>query len=262
MAKRRRHNATGRTTGESRFVQIPYWVLETDAARRLSGTATKVLLYLLKRHNGANNGRIAFGARSGCFRHEPGSKELIDASIEIGPSATSAALYELKRAGFIRCTKDSTFDQKRTTREWRLTWLPVGTTPETKEFTTAQGDFKRSKKQKPVRQRALPPQLQRASAHEGTPETPPIESYSALAHTMTDAHSAPARTHLVTIPSEAANVARAVQDIGLSVSAAVLHSPLASAARGPQGSQRARATAPKVDLSSVLASRMQPRART
>jgi hypothetical protein len=163
MAKRRRANKTGRSESEPRFVQIPFWVLESEAARTISPTATKVLLFIVKRHNGTNNGTIGFGARSGCFLRPPGAKELEDAPIGLAPRTVSDALFELERAGFIRCTRQSTFDQKRTTREWRLTWLPCGSEPPTKEFATAKGDFKRKKltrKQKPERLRALSPQLQ------------------------------------------------------------------------------------------------------
>ena len=257
----RRHNAKGRTTGEARFVQVPFWVLETDAARRLSGKATKVLLYMVKRHNGANNGQIGFGARSGCFVRESGKKSLTDASIGIGPSATSSALYELERAGFIRCTRDTSFDQKRLTKEWRLTWLPVGTSPPTKEFATATGDFKRPrspKKQKPVRQRALSPQLQCASAHNPPPENGQDTPYSAPARTIEDAHSAPARTHLVTIPSApTGNGTLKSEDAGGHVSVAVLASRLGSAARCPSGSKRDRAPAADSDTSGRALHRLQ-----
>jgi DNA-binding MarR family transcriptional regulator len=102
MAKRRGHDAKGRTTGEPRFVQIPYWVLETAAARTLSGTAFKVLVYLLKRFNGVNNGKIGFGCYSGCFIREPGQRDLIDASIGFKHRTVSDALYELEHAGFIQ----------------------------------------------------------------------------------------------------------------------------------------------------------------
>ena len=92
MAKVKRHNAKGRTEGAPRFLQIPYWVLESPAAIALSPSAFKVLVYLLKRHNGVNNGKIGFGARSGCFVNEPGGRGLRDTPIGLGTSATGDAL--------------------------------------------------------------------------------------------------------------------------------------------------------------------------
>jgi hypothetical protein len=172
MPRTRKTDQRGRSAGEPRFIQIPYWVLETSAALALSGTAFKVLVYLLKRFNGVNNGRIAFGARSGCFVRDKSGK-LVDASIGLKPRTIADALYELEKAGFIRCTHDWTFHQKRHTREWRFTWLAVGTDPPTKEFATAVGDFKRprtARKQKPVHVGAESSEIQCTYAHEPQPE--------------------------------------------------------------------------------------------
>lgn len=137
-------------------MKIPYWVLETEAALSISPPAFKALVYLLKRFNGINNGRIAFGARSGCFLREPGNKVLVDRPFGLAPSTIGDALYELEKAGFIRCTRESSFDQKRLVREWRITWLNCGNELPTKEFATATGNFRRPKaprKQKPDRVR-------------------------------------------------------------------------------------------------------------
>jgi hypothetical protein len=235
---KRRHDRTGRSTGEPRFVQIPYWVLETEAARRLSGTATKVLLYLIKRHNGMNNGQISFGERSGCFVRDTETRKPVDVCIGIKPRTVCDALYELEQAGFIFCTKESSFGQKRMTKDWRLTWLPCGNDLPTKEFATATGNFRRPKKpkkQKPERPRALDSKLQSARAPRAPPSDGQNPHYRAPARPMSENDRAPTRSHLVTIPSEAIEPASAVSDAGPSVSAGVLHSRLVSAARGPHG---------------------------
>jgi hypothetical protein len=123
-----------RAGSPSRFIQIPYWVLETESARNLTGTATKVLVYLLKRFDGTNNGKICFGVRSGCFCRTSGSRYLTDFPIGLSKSRIAVALKELELSGFIRCTKPASFDQKRLVREWRLTWLPCNEQPATADF--------------------------------------------------------------------------------------------------------------------------------
>jgi hypothetical protein len=200
MAKGRRHNPKGRSEGQERFVQFPYWVLETRAALDLSGTAFKVLVYVLKRFNGANNGTIGFGARSGCFVRATGTGLLEDRPIGLKPRTISDTLNELVASGFIACTKESTFDQKRRTREWRLTWLAVGSTAATKEFTTLAPVTKRSKKQKPERQAALCTEIQSGSALYGPPTEAQNILYRAAARSMAESDRAAARPHLGTIP--------------------------------------------------------------
>ena len=244
MAKGRKHNTTGRSTNEPRFVQVPFWVLESAAACRLSGTATRVLLYIIKRHNGVNNGRIGFGSRSGCFARKPGCGELEDISIGIAPRTMSDALFELEAAGFIRCTKDSTFDQKRMTKEWRLTWLPTGegqtAVPPTKEFATAVGDFRR---QKPGRPRALSVTSQGGQPPHVDTEAPPNDAYRAATRPIAKPHRAAGRPHLVTIPSdsEAASIGATLADITGAVQAAT--PPSVSRPSGPED-RRASAMSP------------------
>jgi hypothetical protein len=131
--KGRRANKTGRS-GDHRFVQLDYWILESPAFLALSPNAKVVLLFMLKRYNGSNNGKIGFGVRSGCFVPLRGTGELVDRPFGVSRSNVHRALKELLDAGFIRCAQPSTFDQKRHTREWRLTWLPCNGQPATKDF--------------------------------------------------------------------------------------------------------------------------------
>jgi hypothetical protein len=66
MTKRgRRHNNAGRSEGEARHIRLDYWIMETDAWLALSANAKVLLIVMAKRFNGRNNGRIAFGVRSG-----------------------------------------------------------------------------------------------------------------------------------------------------------------------------------------------------
>ena len=153
MSKGRKHDARGKSAGDPRFVQMPYWVMETEAFRSLSADAIAVFFFMLKRHNGVNNGKIAFGIRSGCFIREPGKKELTDAAIGIKRTGIGEALSELRTAGFIACETESVFVRttaykagEKFTREWALTWLPVGEAPATKEFVTAKGPFRKKRK--------------------------------------------------------------------------------------------------------------------
>lgn len=68
--KPRRTDATGRSLTGDPFVRMPWWVLQSERARDLPGSALKVLLYLTMRLNGFNNGEIVFGVRSGCLERD------------------------------------------------------------------------------------------------------------------------------------------------------------------------------------------------
>ena len=139
MATRRRRarraDATGRSKGSDRFVSLPYWLLESEAARHLPGSAFKVLVYLIKRFHGTNNGQLGFGTRSGCLIWSTEIRGYVDESIALSKSHTAQALRVLEEIGFIECMKPSSFGQKRLVREWRLTWLAHDGQPPTREFT-------------------------------------------------------------------------------------------------------------------------------
>jgi hypothetical protein len=124
----------GRSDKDARFVQLPYWVMETSAFLALSTSAVCALLFMVKRFNGFNNGKIAFGVRSGCYLKPQGRpNDLVEQQV-LSRSEMARALKSLEAAGFIRCTKDATFHQKRLTREWRITWLPCDGKAPTKDF--------------------------------------------------------------------------------------------------------------------------------
>jgi len=139
MAKRRGRGTDkrGRSKDTPPFVQIPWWVMETPAYHCLSPEARTALLYMTKRFYGHNNGRIGFGVRSGGFVRNHSAQpdaELIDVPV-MSKTRMHRALIEVEALGFAVVVKESSFGQKKLTREWRLTWLPAHdrSTP-TKDF--------------------------------------------------------------------------------------------------------------------------------
>jgi hypothetical protein len=121
----RRADRRGRSKDAPPFVQIPWWVMETPAYHSLTPEARTALLYMTKRYYGHNNGRIGFGVRSGGFvRNHPGQPdaELVDVPV-MSSSRMHRALIEVEALGFAVVSKESSFGQKKLTREWRLTWL-------------------------------------------------------------------------------------------------------------------------------------------
>ena len=142
MTKRpgRRTNNTGRSEGEGRFIQFPDWVIESPAFLSLTAAEICTLLFLLKRFNGKNNGKIGFGVRSGCFVPKQGTGEVQNRPIPVSRPTIGRALETLERFGLTACTKDATFNQKRLAREWRLTWLPCDGKAATKEFARYSAD--------------------------------------------------------------------------------------------------------------------------
>lgn len=96
-----------------------------------------MLIELIDKYNGHNNGMIGFGNR------EAG------AALNKERDTGWRALSMLMDRGFIVVTSDSTFNQKKLAREWRLTHLPDDRTGHkaTKEFMTWG-----TEKQKPVAQ--------------------------------------------------------------------------------------------------------------
>ena len=270
---KRRHDAKGRSTGVDRFVQLPFWVMESQAFRDLSLAAKVTLPFVVKRFNGTNNGKIPFGARSGCFVRKPGTVELIDVSFGLKPGAVAEALFELRAAGFIACEKESIWTGTRGTkgqgvvREWRLTWLPTTGQLPTKEFTTRSGNFRKQRKRKPAQKSDCPSTLVDYKARNSLPaQTANASSIPSTPHNSlppqakSEPDSLRGTTHLVTIPSGATSDGADGLAAATSVSVEVLRSPLISAARCPQGSKRVRAPAPKIDLVSVLAARTRPEA--
>jgi DNA-binding transcriptional regulator YhcF (GntR family) len=117
----------GRRKGDSRHARLYEYIETTDAWRNLSGIAAKAWMTIGLMHNGSNNGAIGVSSR------ELGKR------IGVHHSVAARAIIELENAGFLRCTKASSFSLKRLAAQYRLTHLRndvTGETP-TREFARA-----------------------------------------------------------------------------------------------------------------------------
>lgn len=109
MGHGRKHNRTGRSKGLGSFVMFTHEMLDTPAFRSLTAPEKVILLAVTRLYNGHNNGDIGFGARAG--EHWG-----------IGRTQTAAALRRLVEIGFLQQTQRSSFDYKRRTATYALTW--------------------------------------------------------------------------------------------------------------------------------------------
>ena len=125
----------GRSNKGPPFVQLPWWVMETPAFHYMTPEGKTALFYMAKRYYGWNNGQIGFGTRSGGFVRAPGAPDTQVKDIPVmSNSRMHRALREVEALGFACVTKESSFGQKKRTREWRLTWLSCAGSPATKDF--------------------------------------------------------------------------------------------------------------------------------
>ena len=102
--------ANGRSTGDPRYVRLEHSTMNTPAYRSLSPNARAILLELMKRYNGFNNGEVGLGCR--------------EAGEAIGRSRNCAmrAFKELEDKGFIKCREPGAFTRKnRMATTWILT---------------------------------------------------------------------------------------------------------------------------------------------
>lgn len=117
-----RHN--GKSKGGQPFVMVPNYMFDSPAFRSLDRVARCLLLELIRRHNGHNNGEIALGQR--------------DAAKAVGISkllTIATAFRELEAKGFIEATAKGAFSNKLSrATEWRLTWLEAGDRKPDKPF--------------------------------------------------------------------------------------------------------------------------------
>lgn len=124
MPRKRYRN--GRSTGAQPFVMLGYWTFDCAAFRSLKPGPRAVLWELIRRHNGANNGRIGFSQRD------------MAAAINVSDRETVAAyVRELEAKGFIKAMRRGGFNVKvsdRRATEWALTWIKIGDDLPTKEF--------------------------------------------------------------------------------------------------------------------------------
>ena len=96
------------------FMAVPHHVWDSDAMTDCNSNARVVLLQLLRRYNGFNNGKISLSVREAA----------IGASVCIGTASTS--LKRLEEVGLIITTRQSGFNMKnRMAREFEITFHPV-----------------------------------------------------------------------------------------------------------------------------------------
>ena len=99
----------GRKSGPP-FVQLPHYIKHSAAYHGLSVYARALLIELIYRHNGGNNGLICLGVRE--VMYELGS----------GSATVCRAMQEVDDAGLARPTKVGAWRGKQAT-EWRLMWI-------------------------------------------------------------------------------------------------------------------------------------------
>jgi DNA-binding transcriptional ArsR family regulator len=95
------------------FIMLPHSVYESAAFAKVGIAAKLVLLDLIYRHKGHNNGRLAYPVRAG-------------ERLGLSKSTTARALQELVDSGLITLERQSGFTQKtRQAAEYGLGWLPI-----------------------------------------------------------------------------------------------------------------------------------------
>lgn len=108
MAKR--HDQTGRSTTQGRFLQLPYFLLVSAAWRSLTPQARAVFLEVAMLHNGHNNGFLALSVRDAASR------------ANISKDTATRCFAALRDRGFLVCTAKGHFDRKVPhAAEWSVT---------------------------------------------------------------------------------------------------------------------------------------------
>jgi hypothetical protein len=101
-------------------LHIEHWLLECAAYKGLSNPAKCVLIELMRRYDGGNNGRISFGGADG-------------AHAGFSTDVTERALTDLERTGFLVQTAPAVPHLSHP-RKWRLTMYGVDGKSATKDF--------------------------------------------------------------------------------------------------------------------------------
>lgn len=118
-------NQKGRNPGEP-FVKLPNFVLDSAAFGSLSALSQALLVHLVRRYNGNNNGLIGLGHRAGAKL------------CNVNKDTIKRAFDELEAKGLIRASRKGGFNMKDVTlqraTEWRLTWLDTTEAKPTHDF--------------------------------------------------------------------------------------------------------------------------------
>ncbi len=97
---------------------LPHAIVQSCAWLSCKPAARAVWIGLSVRHNGKNNGRIAYSCRDAAEH------------AGIGKNTAAKALMQLIKVGLIECVTESNFDcRKKLAREWALTHEPVDGRP-------------------------------------------------------------------------------------------------------------------------------------
>lgn len=116
MTARRKVNAKGRNVGKQPFVMLWHWAFDCEAYRKLKTGPRTLLWEFIRRHNGANNGHLAFSQRD------------MSSAINVADRQTVAGYVRaLEDYGFIIASRRGAFSVKvsdRRATEWTLTMFP------------------------------------------------------------------------------------------------------------------------------------------
>lgn len=114
-------NAKGRNPPRELFVQLPNFVVDSAAFCSLKALPQALLIHIIRRHNGRNNGAIALGHRDAARL------------CNVNKDTIKRAFDELEAKGFIRPSRKGGFNMKDPTAsratEWRITWLDTEAKP-------------------------------------------------------------------------------------------------------------------------------------
>lgn len=110
------------------FIMIENWVFDSRAFRALKPGPRALLLELIRRHNGSNNGQIGLGVREAAK------------ALNADKTTVNGYFKDLQVVGLIAPGRPGGFNMKvptmRRASEWRLTWQTTESGPATKEFLT------------------------------------------------------------------------------------------------------------------------------
>lgn len=114
---------------KGKWVQLPHWMLQSDAYRSLHAYSRSLLIEIKYRYNGNNNGYIGLSVR--------------EAAEAINTTKDTAAKYliELEQKGFVKIRQMGTYRVKnRHSTEFILTDVHFNEQPPTKDFMKWRGE--------------------------------------------------------------------------------------------------------------------------
>jgi hypothetical protein len=114
------HNKTGRSNGDGNFIKLPHYIFDCFAWSQLSPYARCAWLEFVRLYGGpgTNNGTLAMSSRRLAER------------LSVSKNCAARAIHQLITYGFLEVTRQSSFDRKRQSAEYRLTHLPCDLTGE------------------------------------------------------------------------------------------------------------------------------------